>query len=329
MLTQPFIEHSLYMQPSGSLNRLAVNRLLLLPHDPLVNQLRLTGSDLMSRKSLIQLLKEQQHPHASDLRRFLTQFDPLSQRDMQVLTLFAHRFSAVINTARSPQAWPDNTDFGIALQRHWQATSMLVLAGGLTSAGFGIALAEQMEQLCGNLSVISSPWGSSTALYGLAQTIAYQEDILVMDFGATGIKRAIAHRYGNGMSQLTELEVSPYCDQGLVRRQGLLQALQDTRRDIGAQYPTAISLACYLKDGHPIDYYSGIYHRLGEDSTHLASDLNASWLKQVDLGPLLLIEHDSTSAALAFQFREPAMMVTLGTGLGSAPCPQVIESHLS
>lgn len=325
-MDKPCIQHPLAMTPNGSLNKLSVNSLLLDARDPLINRTGLTGSGLMSRQALIGLLHHQNHPLASDLRLFLSCFDPDVTRDHTILQLYARRFSAVINTARSPGAWIGSTAFEVALQHHWQSMTTLVLAGGLTSAQFGVSLAQQVEQFCGDLAVISSPWGSSTALYGLAQTVAHPQDILVMDFGATGIKRAIAHRYGNHLSLLPELEVSDYTSDGMVRRDGMIRALKDTRTALDQPLATAISIACYLQNGHPFRYFSGIYHRLIDDCQHLATELNNRWLPEAGLGTLLLLEHDSTAAALAFRFREPAMMVTLGTGLGSAACPRVDET---
>jgi hypothetical protein len=80
-------------------------------------------------------------------------------------------------------------------------------------------------------------------------------------------------------------------------------------------------LACYLKNGHPFKYSSGIYYHLEGDCENLAKALHDEWLPESGFFGLSLLEHDSTAAALAFEFKYPAMMVTLGTGLGSGPCP--------
>lgn len=322
-MATPYLTHALAMQPAGSLNSLRVNGLLLDPSDPLATMTTLCGKDLVSRRALIQILKDFQHPAADDLRAFLDDFNSDSAQDQAILARFAQRFSVIINSARTASAWPAQDRFSQSLSQHWQSITTLVLSGGLTSAEFGLALAETVEQQCGELAVINSPWGGTTALFGLAQTVARSDDILVMDFGGTGIKRAVAHRYGNRMTMLPETATGPYCVNGLMRRDGFLRALKHTRALLKSPLPVAISLACYLDKGHPYRYFSGIYHRLADDSEHLATDLDQRWLPEADLGPLLLLEHDSTAAALAFRFRDPAMMVTLGTGLGSARCPSI------
>lgn len=313
------------MNPEGSLNRLPVNGMLLHARDPLLNQPDLTGSQLVSRAALVRLI-ELYRPSNTDLRNFLGSFTGTGYAEADILTIYAHRFAAVIKTARAGVGWHSGSEYHQALAAHWQSTETVVISGGLTSAQFGIELAGQVEQLCGDIAIINSPWGGLTALYGLAQNVAVSRDMLVMDFGGTGIKRAIAHRYGNRLTVLPELNVDAFKTDGLVRKEGFIAALEQTRHLLDEPMDTAISLACYLEKGHPFDYYSGIYHRLGEDSTHLATDLDESWLPSIDMGQLLMMEHDSTAAALAFRFNHPAMMITLGTGLGSAPCPVKAES---
>ena len=322
MLNHPFIKHPLTMSPDGSLNHLPINSLLLHRQDPLLNQSSLTGSALVSRKALGLLLGQVRHPQAPSVRGFLTHFDALNPNDQMVLELFATRFAAIIKTARSGHAWPQANHFQQALTNHWQAIDTLVISGGLTSHLFGLQLAEKIESVCPDLAVISSPWGGLTALYGLAQTVAQKEDLLVMDFGATGVKRGVATNYGNRLSFLPDVSVSKFKTDGLIRQKGLMAIIQQTRDLLPKPMPVAISLACYLVDGHPYEYRSGIYHRLSEDSGHLSTDMHEHWLPICGLSGLALLEHDSTAAALAFRFKQPAMMVTLGTGLGSAPCPQ-------
>lgn len=323
MLNRSFNRHALIMNPQGSLNKMPVNGMLLHARDPLVNQRQLTGVDLVSRRALIGLLHYVQHPSEAHLRQFISEFDGERKTDQAVLNLFSHRFAAVIKTARSGLPWLDGDEYAQRLKQHWQSIKTLTLSGGLTTGQFGLQLAEKTETLLDDIDVISSPWGGYTALFGLAQTIASEVDILVMDFGATGVKRAIAHKFGNQLTLLPELAVRDFKVEGLVRRAGFIDILAQTRQEIGYSLDVAISLACYLQDGHPFDYRSGIYHRLSEEGTHLTTDMNDSWLAEAGLGKLLYLEHDSTAAALAFQYRDPAMMVTLGTGLGSAPCPEL------
>ncbi|MDX1474052.1 MAG: hypothetical protein R3309_07770 [Reinekea sp.] len=321
MLNNLFIEHALTMRPEGSLNHLPVNTLLLSPQDPLLNHKQVTGATLVSRNALLTLLSDSGHPLAHSVRQFLTEFDANNPQDRAILDIFAGRFTAIIKTARGGDHWRCGSDFQQALTRHWQHCQTLTISGGLTSHQFGLCLAERIEANFADLVVISSPWGGLTALYGLAQTVGQRDDLLVMDFGATGVKRGIARKYGNRLELLPDLKVAPFKTDGLIRKEALLEMFRNTRDMLDQSMPVAISIACYLHQGHPFDYHSGIYHRLGDDCQHLATDLHEQWLPDCGLQGLALLEHDSTAAALAFRFKHPAMMVTLGTGLGSAPCP--------
>jgi hypothetical protein len=323
MLNRRFIKHSLPMNPEGSLNQLAINGFLLSSKDPLWNHQNLTGRDIASRQSLIDLLNHLDHPSKASLRTFLTEFDLDNVEDMAVLDFYSSRFTAVIKTALNGEEWQQGSQFQRSLAKQWQSIKTLTLSGGLTSHGFGLALAESVESQLQGIDVINSPWGGMTALFGLAQTVAHTDDILVMDFGATGIKRGVAKKYGNRIKLLSELKVSQFKVSGLIRKEAFLEILSNTFDLIGRPLPVAISLACYMENGHPFDYRSGIYHRLEEDAPHLADTMHFDWLPSVGFQGLALLEHDSTAAALAFHFKSSAMMVTLGTGLGSAPCPSL------
>ncbi|WP_320826450.1 hypothetical protein [Reinekea sp.] len=310
-----------FMTPDGSLNRLEVRAERLPCDDPLHSSFTLTAFQLVSRQALVTLIQAIGHPAHGQLRPFLTHFDATHVGDRRILQIFAHRFAVVIQTAQDYVAWQQGNSFQVALSQHWQQMQTLVIAGGLSSHQFGIHLASLLEELLSDLSVICSPWGGVTALYGLAQTYGSRDDTLVLDFGATAIKRGIAHRYGNRVEMLASLRVRDFSPEGSIRAPQLMAILRHTRAELPGSMAVAISLAAYLDRGHPFDYHGGRYSRLRDDCQHLASTLDDQWLPECGFTGLALLEHDSTAAALAFQFSAPAMMITLGTGLGSAPCP--------
>jgi len=312
-----------FMTPDGSLNRLTVGADRLSMSDPLHSQFSLTAFQLVSRQALVTLLQANDHLGHSQLRPFLTHFDATQVHDLRILKIFAQRFALVIQTAQNYRTWQQGNAFQVALCHHWQQMQTLVISGGLSSHQFGIDLASLLEELLTDLSVICAPWGSATALYGLAQTYGSMTDTLVLDFGATAIKRGIAHPFGNRVEMLPSLRVRDFSPDGLIRAPQLLAILRQTRAELPGPIAVAISMAAYLDKGHPFDYHAGSYSRLRDDCDHLASTLDQQWLPACGFTGLALLEHDSTAAALAFQFHYPAMMVTLGTGLGSAPCPLV------
>lgn len=323
MLNRPNIHSAFSMTPDGSLNKLLVNVAQLSKKDPLRSNTDLTAFELVSRQAFIELLEAVHHPLKKDLRRFLIHFNNENPQDHRVLSMYARRFACVIQTARSGDRWRQGNSHQVALADYWNHIQTLVISGGLTSAQFGIHLATRVESLLDDLEVIASPWAGLTALYGLAQTVASYDNLLVLDFGATAVKRGIAHKFGNRIELLPDINVAGYKSDSVIEDDGFIAILKQTRKDVGRSMPVAISVACYLDNGHPCEYKSGIYHRLGANCPHLETALNDSWLPHSGFTQLALLQHDSTAAALAFRFRHKAMMVTLGTGLGSAPCPSV------
>lgn len=323
MLNTRLIAAPFFMTPDGSLNRLAVSGERLAKADPLRGTANLSAYQLMSRHALIGLLQAKGHTSQGQPRAFLSQFNADRLGDRGIVDLFAQRLAVVIHSARHYAPWRQGNAFQKALSQHWQHARTLVLAGGLSSQQFGIQLACAVEARLADLSVICSPWGAHTALYGLAQTYRSPGELLVLDFGATAIKRAIAHRYGNRIDMLATLRVRDFGLNGQIRAPQLLAILRQTRAELPGPMAVAISLAAYLDHGHPFDYHAGSYSRLRQDCAHLASTLDKHWLPACGYTGLALLEHDSTAAASAFQFHFPAMMLTLGTGLGSAPCPLV------
>ncbi|MBU2864192.1 hypothetical protein KO489_10085 [Reinekea forsetii] len=314
---------SLTMTPDGSLNHLEVECSLLSQQDPLMGADNLTGAQLASSLALQQLITHFIVDHSMNIRRFLDEFSDKNAQHNNILDCYSRRLASVINTAKAGQRWPSkaNTDL-TALMHYWQNTDTIVISGGLTTGSFGQFLASRIETLLPEITVLSSPWAGQTALIGLAQTVKSASDLLVIDFGATGIKRAVASNYGNRLKELTEFSTVSFTDaHGHIGKQGVLEVLRQTRRELSSPLPVAISLACYLNQGHPFQYKSGIYYPLEADCDNLTKALNDEWLPSCGLGSLALLEHDSSAAGLAFRFSQPAMMITLGTGLGSGPCP--------
>lgn len=300
------------LSPEASLNRLPVT----------AYQRTQSARDWVCAHTLHQLIQEHYHAPAPSVRQFLQDFQPGHILSDRILAEYGNRLAAVLRTALRGDYWHSGSRWQQAYANFWRNTHTIVLSGGISTGSFGHALAERLEVDLGNITVLASPWGGQTGLVGLAQHVSSAEDLLVMDFGATGIKSAIASRHGNRLDPFSDIQVKDWLDkEGLFRQPALLELLSQFRQQIGQPLPVAISIAAYLDQGHPFDYHSGIYHRLRDDCTHLATALNDTWLPQCGLGPLALLEHDSTAAALAFRFSEPAIMITLGTGLGVGICP--------
>jgi hypothetical protein len=312
-MTAPFTP--LTLTPEASLNRMPVS---LIDGDT-----PCPARHWVSTPALQSLIHQQNPTDERTVRQFLTTYSGDSSNDKAILETFATRLVRVIETALSGKAWEQGSEFQRRYAGYWQDCETLVLAGGLTSGAFGQHLALVLETALAPLNVLVSPWAGQTGLVGLAQHYGSADPLVVMDFGATGIKRGLAYHHGNRIVPLPELTVDHWLDdQGLFRAKAFQTVLKDTREHLDKRLPVAVSLACYLNRGHPYDYHSGVYHRLIEDCDHLATTLNRHWLPAAGFSGLALLEHDSTAAALAFRFSRPAMMVTLGTGLGVGICPR-------
>lgn len=302
----------LTLTPEASLNRLPVS---------LGGEPERPARHWVSTQALQNLMLAEQPGDERSVRQFLRTFDPEGDSDARILEAYAERLNAVLKTALRADHWAAGSDFQQDYAAQWRQCQRLVLAGGLTSGAFGRALTATLNSRLDGRELVLSPWGGQTGLVGLATQWQQSTPLLVMDFGATGIKRGLARR-GQPLQALPELNVDHWLnDQGLFRATALQAVLQDSRTLVGAALPTAISLACYLNDGHPFDYHSGVYHRLVDDCDHLATELDRHWLPAAGLGRLMALQHDSSAAALAFPSTVPTIMVTLGTGLGVGLCP--------
>lgn len=302
----------LTLTPEASLNRLPVS----LPGEP-----ERPARHWVSTQALHGLMLAEDPGDERSVRQFLRTFNLNRPSAARILARYAERLRGILQTALRAEYWAQGTAFQRQYAQRWRQCQRLVLGGGLSSGGFGRALTDALSGRLDGRDLALSPYGGQTGLVGLATHWPHSTPLLVMDFGATGIKRGLA-RAGQPLQILPELLVDHWLNnEGLFRADAFIAVLKDSHTLVGERLPTAISLACYLRDGHPFDYHSGVYHRLIDDCDHLATALNRDWLPAAELGPLVQLQHDSSAAAQAFASTVPAIMVTLGTGLGVGLCP--------
>lgn len=304
------------LTPEASLNQLPVK----LPDAPVR-----PARHWVSTQALHGLMQDEDPGDERSVRQFLRTFDMRQTSDARILERYAERLRWVLKTALGADHWAAGSDFQQGYASYWRRCQRLVLGGGLSSGDFGRALHEVLSGQLDGRELLLSPWGGQTGLMGLKTLWSAPSPLLVMDFGATGIKRGLINAQGE-LHSLPELLVDHWLDDaGLFRAPALQAVLRDSRTLVGSAIPTAIGLACYMKDGQPYDYHSGVYHRLIDDSPNLAASLDQHWLPDADLGRLVRLMHDSSAAALAFPSPVAAIMVTLGTGLGVGLCPTVVD----
>jgi hypothetical protein len=250
----------------------------------------------------------------------------------------------VITLTRSD---PDRhaTPYGRANLEHWRRTERVHLGGGIMRGALGQRIADACaDVLTGETiefpGVSLAPNPHLLPLLGAACS-AEPEDAasaLVFDFGNSNVKHGIAH-YERGT--VTRLAV-----RGQVRTQGLPDEIAGTSHPADARrladFMTGVivadwreavaagetpsehivaSIACYLRDGQPLDYDAGYA------SLRLLSDSAARYLSQavserVGRKLRVTLSHDGTTAARVYAGQPHTAVIMLGTWLGVGFAPE-------
>ncbi len=184
-----------------------------------------------------------------------------------------------------------------------------------------------------NFSIKSSPYAAHLPLIGVARDAPINaEAMLVFDFGQTSVKRAVA-LYEAGF--LTEIRVlpsfaSPCTDLNLnkdpiLARQTFDQMLDivcTTWRQVEGQFSLAhqlaMSLACYLLDGHPIKEYDwGCYGRLQALTNHVQTMFTEQVAARLQIPIQVRLHHDGAAAAMVYAGEGKTAVLTFGTAIGN------------
>jgi hypothetical protein len=220
---------------------------------------------------------------------------------------------------------------------YWQTINQVWLGGGLVSGHFGqhmLAEARRLIQEAGYTDYVLdlTPHPAQMALIGAATTLSPQTEVaLLLDFGQSQIKRAIALLAGGKLQKLhllhplpaacgPLLENGPDSARAEAHLEHITAVFQLTHRQLqkaGWQpQEVVMALACNLHQGQPGKEEWGCYGRLQELAPNLQEYL-ASQLREIsdDALPFHLIQ-DAKAAALAHRGAEHAAVLTLGTAIG-------------
>ncbi|MFN8637793.1 MAG: hypothetical protein U0893_28405 [Chloroflexota bacterium] len=266
---------------------------------------------------------------------------------------FGERLGWLLVTLRlgDPASRAVREDWDDSYWRHWASITTVFLGGGVVSGDIGPDIAQHASQLlasCGmaDCAVSVAPWPEHLPLVGAARTVHDSSSAVVLDFGGSFVKRAIAH-YEDG--HLAALRIVPRLPARLPELPGGAEPTSEQTQVLGAQivatmadtwlgarsvYPelsTTIvsSIASYLRDGQPLARQGGTYASLLALSENLSAWLSERISSRLGHEISVRLLHDGTAAAHAVAGAERTAVITLGTALGVGFAPAANDRPLS
>ncbi len=220
----------------------------------------------------------------------------------------------------------------------WQDITTIYAGGGLLSGSMGpIVVASAQKSLCEGgfeeTSVQHSPFAAHLPMVGLARKAPPNTGtMLLLDFGHTAIKRAVAIYESQKCSRLDLLapiatDINPHSAIGSeqelaeARAEKLVDVVarswQESVNRYGQLSPTiGLSLACHLVNGHPPPTEMGYYGRLQLLSSSLQDFLAARISKAIGQRIELVLAQDGSAAALTYAGCPRTVVLMLGTAIG-------------
>ncbi|MBK8022255.1 MAG: hypothetical protein IPK19_12695 [Chloroflexi bacterium] len=232
---------------------------------------------------------------------------------------------------------------------HWASIDQVWLGGGLASGQLGQMLYGYAVELLyrsdiGPFNLRLSPYGATLPLVGTARQARIDYgSALIMDFGSTRVKRAIAVYSGRalvGMHHLAMLPATPPThleangtpgDEkaiGAATLEHIINCIVGSLEEAqGVDSTVLVSIAVYLTDGHPQDYQRGQYSALRLVTDNLQEALSDAVSRRLDRPIHIQLFHDGTAAAATYAGSPRTAVITLGTALGIG-FPPASDQHL-
>jgi len=288
-----------------------------------INRVRLDGRparELLSSGALAELAAQAglrpDGPVRSYLDRCLAGRDPVARAAAEaVADRFGRRLGRLLAILRSGDRTA-RPEWDATWWDRWAATSTVWLGGGLAGGPFGARVAARAGDLAGpscRVAVPADP-GDLPLLGAAWRARRPAGPALLLDFGHTLVKRAVAGYAGGRLTGLRRLPTAPAPDDdagGEALAQGVAGVLADAWAAAGRPAgPVVAAMAAYVLDGQPVRTPLGTYARLAD-----VSDDVPGWLAARVGVPVELV-HDGTAAAHALPPDRHAVVVLLGTSLG-------------
>jgi hypothetical protein len=230
---------------------------------------------------------------------------------------------------------------------HWAGIRTVWLGGGIAGGDFGRHLCDAAarvfrEQGAADLTLRVAEHAANLPLLGAARSASPDAAAaLVFDFGGTWVKRAIAtYERGTltGLQTLSPLpapeladppeNVSPEAVERVAEQMAgiVAQSWAAARSEERALSSTlVVSLATYVRDGHPLVRQGGVYAALAALPERAADRLSRRLSAVVGRSLEIELVHDGTAAARVFAGQGRTAVVMLGTALGVGFPPRTDE----
>jgi hypothetical protein len=259
-------------------------------------------------------------------------------RDLGYVLLVLKRGDAINRAARP--------EWDVGHWARWGAVRRAWLGGGLLSGGMGRPVVQQARRVLGRggfpdlyLRVASRP--AELPLLGAARHLAQQDGVAaVLDMGGSRVKRARVVLQAGRVTALRRMPdlASPWSDPEredgdaeqraiqLVARMaaiiaGTWQKLQ-RRGDLPAA-TIPVSVAAYVRDGHPVPAQGGLYIQVLPAVKNLENALSRRVSEALDRPLRVKLLHDGTAAANVYSGQPRAAVIMMGTALGIGFPPAV------
>lgn len=345
-MMNPFRPQSEFISPSLNQARVVELPGVLLP--PEVQGQR--GYDLLSATTLREMIR----PYATELGLevddpdLLPRFNgrlPTSPLAQTIAADYGRRLGWLLLCLKrgDPANRAARPDWGDAQWAFWAGIRRVWLGGGLACGILGQMAAATAETLLHEagfpeMRVRVSPQPADLPLLGAARLAPPETAVsLVLDFGHTSVKRAIAD-YGAGGVNLRPLPTTPApcreyeyqpwpLEETAVVHQGMLDIIAATWAESQRQRPPSepvllLAIAAYLYRGHliPAHLETGCYSRLQLLCDHLERFMIETVSQRLGQPVTLRLINDAAAAAAAhWQAGEregETAVITLGTSLG-------------
>lgn len=228
-------------------------------------------------------------------------------------------------------------DWDGACWEYWRSLKTVILTGGLASSMMGRHFKEDIQTIFDSAGekpyhIMLFDNGTYIGMMGLAQKLMKNDtSSLVLDFGHTGIKRAVIKKSGGEIAEFTAQESLPSLhmksrfDSEDEKRREAIELHRYIVNTIAASYRAAdpaalddtilISIANYTHNGL-LNGERGGYAKLCAIDPDYAAVLEDDLSGELHRDIKVRLVHDSTASALYFADVDRSVCITLGTGFG-------------
>jgi hypothetical protein len=323
-----------YPDTSNSLNRVV---LVDLPGLDVTDDVKgKTGYELVSTAALDKLIEA----HHADFR-FITYKDPPAMRG-HFFVLLSHDDPTAIHVAETlgrnlgyllltltrgdevnRKARPEWSD---AHWKLWGSIRTVHLGGGLVTGKMGVWMLKGVRIITtnagSNLAIDLAHYPQHLPLFGAARYIATGQKSYMLDFGGTYVKRGFAQYGSDGLKQLTLLSSveSAFTNDVIDVRDTMVDIIAETAKDFDAPI-IPVSIAAYVDaNGQPLIAQGGIYMQLAQLSDDVPAMLSELVSKRIGKPVTIKLLHDGSAAASFYAPEANAVVLMLGTAIGSGYC---------